>query len=727
MGEKPIVSIKLKDNKPFYFEDERIQVTINLQLKKLIDGKDGGKIKYTVEIRLGSTRFFKKIIRAKSSIALPLVAKVDIDMNGLEKQKETSISWPQEEKDEDMYVLSASIPHEGWLLGTTIDVEINLKQPKIHVPVESLVAELICQESIASVRDRVPETTWQLDDRIVEKYSLKGEILASTQIITLPIPSNLTPTISSLSAKVMRLDYKLRVTVELQNRNRVLSVNLPLVIGTKRTFYQKPAVEDLDSSNHETHQSNDPNLSNCAPNSFGYYFNSPEYYPHPFGLSGAKKRTCLSSVRSTLCMSPYFSVGPVDSPSYFQSSSTRSLSLVYPPHQQPSSPAIILGTDSHNIFPQPNLSPMQCIPEDTSNNRNASRTMGSPFNKYLFTNESYAQTFGLLQQYQFSLEKEEHSNQLEELSCDSLYLEAIEENSIIISLSEFIGMKFKSKNLNLILREHFPNGLGLRARHVNKELKHIEINFGSAAERDEALTKKLVIFNKTIRISRPLDKDTTVIRVEISNIPMQSEDLLKSHMIDIFKQYGEILKIGIYRVTDGGWFTGKGFVTLRKHKSDLMYHQLAPQITSWKANTKLHLAYLNISTTCKYCHGDHNKSKCPMISAKKRACFQCGSPGHLKANCPLASWNQRKNTKVSAGSLSNNTTSQDLSVPELYESDIQSISMSGDSLANSDDDDTIERTSDNNHRCDLKKKRYITINNICGHIELNKINTLEVD
>lgn len=36
MGENPNVSIRLKDNKPFYFEDERIQVTINLQLKKIL-------------------------------------------------------------------------------------------------------------------------------------------------------------------------------------------------------------------------------------------------------------------------------------------------------------------------------------------------------------------------------------------------------------------------------------------------------------------------------------------------------------------------------------------------------------------------------------------------------------------------------------------------------------------------------------------------------------------
>jgi hypothetical protein len=49
--------------------------------------------------------------------------------------------------------------------------------------------------------------------------------------------------------------------------------------------------------------------------------------------------------------------------------------------------------------------------------------------------------------------------------------------------------------------------------------------------------------------------------------------------MELFKQFGEILKIGLHHVVVGGWFTGKGFVTLNKNKSE-KYLDLAPQIPS---------------------------------------------------------------------------------------------------------------------------------------------------
>lgn len=107
-----------------------------------------------MEVHLGSTRFFRKTIRAKNSVSVPLVANLETDKNGLEKPKETSISWPQGEKDEDTYVLSASIPHEGWLFGRAIDVNIDFKKPQKHEPVKSVLLELISQESIFSAKKR---------------------------------------------------------------------------------------------------------------------------------------------------------------------------------------------------------------------------------------------------------------------------------------------------------------------------------------------------------------------------------------------------------------------------------------------------------------------------------------------------------------------------------------------------------------------------------------------
>jgi hypothetical protein len=61
-------------------------------------------------------------------------------------------------------------------------------------------------------------------------------------------------------------------------------------------------------------------------------------------------------------------------------------------------------------------------------------------------------------------------------------------------------------------------------------------------------------------------------------------------MVKIFKKYGEILEIGLHLTIDGGWFTGKGFVTLHK-KNDTIYEELTPQIASWDEEVKLHLFY----------------------------------------------------------------------------------------------------------------------------------------
>lgn len=77
-------------------------------------------------------------------------------------------------------------------------------------------------------------------------------------------------------------------------------------------------------------------------------------------------------------------------------------------------------------------------------------------------------------------------------------------------------MTFKDKNLNTVLKELFPEGLGLRMRHFGKKLQYIELNFRSSEDREEALNKK-------IRADRTLDKDASVTRVGISNIPFEDD------------------------------------------------------------------------------------------------------------------------------------------------------------------------------------------------------------
>lgn len=96
--------------------------------------------------------------------------------------------------------------------------------------------------------------TRQLDDKPVqmEKKNIElipehGRLLGCNQVLVLPIPCNITPTIG-VSAKVMRLDYKLRVTVKIpgidSGKDKELSVNLPLVVGTTGIVDNKPFTQN---------------------------------------------------------------------------------------------------------------------------------------------------------------------------------------------------------------------------------------------------------------------------------------------------------------------------------------------------------------------------------------------------------------------------------------------------------------------------------------------------
>ncbi|OBZ81399.1 hypothetical protein A0J61_10552 [Choanephora cucurbitarum] len=178
-----------------------------------------------------------------------------------------------------------------------------------------------------------------------------------------------------------------------------------------------------------------------------------------------------------------------------------------------------------------------------------------------------------------------------------------------------------------MLRQQFPSGIGLRKRKIGRQ-RLVEINFASAAERDEALMKPFNIQNQPIKISKTLDKNADVVRIGISEIPHEQEDFLKFRLIELFSKYGEILEIGIRFIEDGHWFNGQGFVTLNRDKTK-QFLELEPQIPSWEEGHFLSLNWNTMKPICTYCH----------------ACYLCGSYGHLRAKCLETSWN--KNNKRS--------------------------------------------------------------------------------
>lgn len=73
-----------------------------------------------------------------------------------------------------------------------------------------------------------------------------------------------------------------------------------------------------------------------------------------------------------------------------------------------------------------------------------------------------------------------------------LYIRARDKHSIVISTEQFIGSNVNLKDLSLVLRTQYPEGLGLCIRNASKTSKYIEINFRTAA-REEALKKRFSI------------------------------------------------------------------------------------------------------------------------------------------------------------------------------------------------------------------------------------------
>lgn len=83
--------------------------------------------------------------------------------------------------------------------------------------------------------------TKQLTDRIVKKDEKPAELVLdpysrvykTSKVVVFNVPSDITPSITE-GGKVLRIDYKIRVTVQVPNGSdkKELSINLPVVVGT---------------------------------------------------------------------------------------------------------------------------------------------------------------------------------------------------------------------------------------------------------------------------------------------------------------------------------------------------------------------------------------------------------------------------------------------------------------------------------------------------------------
>ena len=144
------------------------------------------------------------------------------------------------------------------------------------------------------------------------------------------------------------------------------------------------------------------------------------------------------------------------------------------------------------------------------------------------------------------------------LTSNSTFIEAKEKNSIVIDCSQFLGMMFKDKNLLIIMREQYPNSLGMKPRIIGKnKRKVVELSLSTEKECKEELLKEFVVEGKAFEVSKILNSTSQVIQVGITEIPLDDEDALMESLFKTFEKYGDILDIGLTKVEDHEWFTGR--------------------------------------------------------------------------------------------------------------------------------------------------------------------------
>ncbi|KAL9553532.1 hypothetical protein PS6_003912, partial [Mucor atramentarius] len=223
-----------------------------------------------------------------------------------------------------------------------------------------------------------------------------------------------------------------------------------------------------------------------------------------------------------------------------------------------------------------------------------------------------------------------------------LFVQARDKHSVVVSTEQFTALQVNFKDLATVLRTQFPDALGLRIRNVSQTSKYFEINFRTDAAREAALKKDFSYEGKKVIVSRTFPKDTTIVRVSVSNLPYEDEAYLQEQMSKIFAAYGEILEMGLLHTVHGHFFTGRGFATLNLLPGK-QYATLGPQIGSWEAGETLKITFTGMKPTCSRCHvTDHVFGNCPVMRQRLKCCYICQKSDHLQAKCPDAFWNQRK-------------------------------------------------------------------------------------
>lgn len=119
-----------------------------------MEGGEGGKVEYLVEASLEASGFLKKSVLATHIITVPVIANININGNGLERTRDSTMRWPKNEDDINTCILYGWVPHEGILRGKDIPIRVEFKQPDRYELVENITVCLVQQEIISSAKDR---------------------------------------------------------------------------------------------------------------------------------------------------------------------------------------------------------------------------------------------------------------------------------------------------------------------------------------------------------------------------------------------------------------------------------------------------------------------------------------------------------------------------------------------------------------------------------------------
>jgi hypothetical protein len=148
-----------------------------------------------------------------------------------------------------------------------------------------------------------------------------------------------------------------------------------------------------------------------------------------------------------------------------------------------------------------------------------------------------------------------------------------------------------------------------------EDLKTLELVFGTEEEMKTTLVQKIETESgKKVALMLPRHYVRKMVYVRVANMPLGEENVLKEELQEHWKQYGEVLDIGIHKMKATGWNTRRWdlLVGLKEEKTTLD----AP-VAFELLGRKLVAAWPGSAPSCLVCqNAGHNAKKCPTKNPK---------------------------------------------------------------------------------------------------------------